>query len=136
MAARPAHAPGPGDDGRLLYDSPNFPKDDKGPVFDEPWQAQAFAMVMMLYKEGCFSWNEWVRALSTEIADGPPIQAQPGDGPNAIYYHQWLAALEKLAADKGLTSFDDLARRKDEWRRAYLNTKHGQPIELRRGQQP
>lgn len=122
------------DDGRKLYESPRFPKDDKGPVFEQPWQAQAFAMVLKLYQGGAFTWDEWVRALSEEIAAGTPAGVDPSDGANSIYYHQWLAALEKLSVAKGLASSAAMAKRKEEWRRAYVKTPHGEPIELARGQ--
>jgi len=47
------------------------------PVFAEPWQAQAFAIVVELQERGVFTWNEWVRTLSAEIAARP---AAPGRG--------------------------------------------------------
>ncbi len=106
---------------------PGLPRDDQGPVFAEPWQAQAFAMTVKLHEAGHFEWSEWVDYISAEIAEGaPPDEADD----NAIYYRQWLSALERLVADKGLSSPPELVHRKDEWRRAYENTPHGEPVEL------
>jgi hypothetical protein len=38
--------------------------------------------------------------------------------------------LERICAEKQLIGHEDLSRRQQEWRRAYLNTPHGQPIDL------
>src|SRR3989449_10394490 len=50
--------------------------------------------------------------------------------------HDWLAALEKIVADKGLGATDALLTRKDEWDRAASATPHGPPIVLPRRPQP
>jgi len=107
-----------------------FPRDDEGsPVFREPWQAQAFAMVVRMHQAGHFSWPEWADALATQIqiaqAAGDP---DLGD----TYYLHWLAAFEQLMANKGLVSADELAARKQAWAAAASATPHGQAIELAR----
>src|SRR5579862_8977484 len=38
---------------------PSLPRDQGGPLFREPWEAQAFAMTLALYRKGLFSWPEW-----------------------------------------------------------------------------
>jgi nitrile hydratase accessory protein len=108
---------------------PGIPRDRSGPVFDAPWEAQAFGLVLMLYERGCFSWSEWAGRLGAEIAAARD-RGERDDG--SRYYQYWLAALEKLVADKGLTSFSELLTRKDEWDRAMRATPHGKPIELPR----
>lgn len=110
-----------------MTSTPALPIDEDGPLFAEPWQAQAFAMAVRLSAEGHFTWVEWVRYLSAEIAADK--DRETGDQLDT-YYCQWLAALEKLVADKGLASGDEMAGRKEDWRRAYLNTPHGKPIKL------
>lgn len=106
---------------------PAIPRDSDGPVFREPWEAQAFALVVRLHEQGLFGWDEWAAALSHEIA-----AAQAAGDPDLgdTYYHHWAAALEKLLAAKGAAASDDVDRRADQWRRAYINTPHGQPVEL------
>ena len=37
---------------------------DGSPVFNEPWQAQAFAMAVTLHEAGYFSWSEWSDRLA------------------------------------------------------------------------
>lgn len=103
--------------------------DGREPVFAEPWQAQAFALVIELNRLGHFDWKEWVGTFSAEIARHP---AAPGEEPAQAYYRQWLAALEALVIAKGLSSGNEIARRKEEWRIAYLRTPHGLPVELAR----
>jgi nitrile hydratase accessory protein len=106
---------------------PGIPRDDGGPVFREPWEAQAFAMVVALNERGLFTWSEWAAALGAEIK-----RAQSAGDPDlgTTYYRHWLAALERLVAQKGVAGRDMLARYRDAWDRAADRTPHGQPIEL------
>ncbi len=113
----PAHMP-------LLAKQPG---DDGGPIFSEPWQAQAFAMVLALHQRGAFSWPEWAAALSTQISTAQSAgDADLGD----TYYHHWLAALESLVAAKGLVSAEELHTCAHAWEDAADRTPHGQPIVL------
>lgn len=111
---------------------PAIPRDAEGPVFRAPWEAQAFAMAVMLHERGHFTWPEWAERLADEIA---AARARGEDDDGRGYYHFWLSALEKLVAAKRLVLADELASRKAEWDRAARETPHGQPIELpgRRG---
>lgn len=52
--------------------------------FDEPWQAEVFAMAVSLEQRGVFDWSEWTRALGAEIAAGPD---QAG---HEAYFQAWL----------------------------------------------
>ncbi len=111
-----------------LEELPALPRDDDGPVFQEPWQAQAFAMTLRLHEAGCFTWSEWAQSLGAEITRaGEAGEPDLGD----TYYHHWLAALEKLVAAKGLVASDALAERKAAWAHAAAHTPHGAPILLR-----
>ena len=105
---------------------PALPRDDEGPVFRAPWEAQAFGMTLALYERGLFTWKEWADRLSVEIA----AAHEQDDGTR--YYELWLAALEKLVGDKGLVLDAELATRRDEWAQAAAETPHGKPIELKR----
>ncbi|WP_062381295.1 nitrile hydratase accessory protein [Pseudomonas abietaniphila] len=101
--------------------------DKEGPVFDKPWQAQAFSLLVHLHQTGLFPWNEWVQTFSDEIKASP---AQPGESVNDAYYRQWLAAMESMVTTLGLTGIEDITRRTEQWQQAYLNTPHGQPVTL------
>jgi nitrile hydratase accessory protein len=108
-------------------DMPPIPQDGDGPVFREPWEAQAFAMVLDLYDRGHFTWSEWVRHLSAEIAGA---KARGEADPGATYYRHWLAAFEKLVAAKGLASSEQLAARRDQWAEADHHRGFGEPVVL------
>src|SRR5258705_5990894 len=107
---------------------PGIPSDSDGPVFREPWEAQAFAMALALHKRGLFTWPEWAATLAAEIK-----RAQAAGDPDtgATYYRHWLNALERLVAEKGITDEATLARYHDAWDHAADPTPHGAPIELR-----
>jgi nitrile hydratase accessory protein len=106
---------------------PGIPRDADGPVFCEPWEAQAFAMALALHERGLFTWPQWAATLAEEIK-----RAQAAGDPDTgeTYYHHWLAALERLVAETGVASRETLARYHDAWDRAAGRTPHGQPIEL------
>jgi nitrile hydratase accessory protein len=107
---------------------PGIPCDAEGPVFREPWEAQAFAMALALHERGVFTWSEWAEALGTEIK-----RAQAAGDPDTgeTYYRHWLATLEGLVAKKGVASSETLHRYRDAWDNAADRTPHGKPIELR-----
>ena len=107
---------------------PSIPRDADGPVFREPWEAQAFAMTLALHARGLFTWPEWAAALAEEIK-----RAQRAGDPDTgeTYYRHWLAALERIVADKGVADVGTLARYRDAWDHAADRTPHGKPIELR-----
>ena len=107
---------------------PSIPCDAEGPVFREPWEAQAFAMALALHARGVFTWPEWAATLSAEIK-----RAQQAGDPDTgeTYYRHWLNALERLVAEKGLADAKTLARYYDAWDHAADRTPHGAPIELR-----
>ena len=104
-----------------------IPRDNDGPVFREPWEAQAFAMALALHERGLFTWSEWAATLGEEIK-----RAQAAGDPDTgtTYYRHWLAALERLVAEKRIANADTLARYRDAWDRAADRTPHGTPIEL------
>jgi nitrile hydratase accessory protein len=103
-----------------------LPTDSEGPVFAEPWQASAFALAVHLSERGAFAWSEWSAALGRQIEAA--AQRTPEEG--AAYDHGWLDALERLCREKGLVNAAEIERRREEWREAYLNTPHGQPVDL------
>jgi nitrile hydratase accessory protein len=110
--------------------APGQPHDADGPVFSEPWEAQAFALAVALHERGIFSWPEWGATLAVEIE-----RAQAAGDPDTgeTYYHHWLAALERLVHSKGLTDAATLERYADAWEHAAVRTPHGTPIELQEG---
>jgi nitrile hydratase accessory protein len=107
--------------------SPLLPRDEKGPVFAEPWQAQAFALAVQLSAAGHFTWTEWTTALGAQL-QAAADRGEPDEG--SRYFEHWLAALEHLVAEKKLIDLTALRERKAAWVDAYRHTPHGQPVEL------
>ena len=107
---------------------PSIPCDAEGPVFREPWEAQAFALTLSLYDRGLFVWPEWAAILGDEIK-----KAQAAGDPDTgeTYYRHWLAALERIVAEKGVTDPGTLRKYYDAWDHAADRTPHGTPIELK-----
>jgi nitrile hydratase accessory protein len=91
-------------------------------VFDQPWQATAFALTVALHQKGVFSWTDWAQTLGRHIA------AHPDDG--RAYYQRWLAALEEMVQRCQLGTIEDLHRLQQAWADAAERTPHGRPIEL------
>jgi nitrile hydratase accessory protein len=106
---------------------PQLPRDEGGPVFAEPWQAQAFALAVKLSEQGHFTWKEWAVTLADELK-AAANRGEPDDGSH--YYNHWLVALERLVTAKGLSDSAALLARKEAWAEAYRHTPHGKPVEL------
>ena len=115
-------------DAQRLKALPRIPRDEEGPVFAEPWQAQAFAMAVRLSEQGHFTWKEWAAALAAELKAAED-RGEPDDGTH--YYEHWLATLERLVTAKALSNPTEMLSRKKAWADAYRHTPHGKPVELR-----
>jgi len=116
-------------DSTQFTDLPRLPRDADGPVFAEPWQAQAFALAVRLSAQGHFTWKEWSATLADEL-QAAADRGEPDDG--SRYYEYWLAALERLVTSKQLADRGELVSRKEAWADAYRHTPHGKPVELRK----
>ena len=114
----------------VLERLPRLPSDDEGPVFREPWEAEAFALAVHLSEAGRFSWAEWTAALTREVA-AASAAGDPDLGDT--YYRHWLKALQALCVEKGLVAPDRLMERAEAWRAAYRRTPHGRPVSLMSG---
>jgi nitrile hydratase accessory protein len=108
-------------------DLPGIPSDSDGVVFREPWEAQAFSIAVALNERGLFTWGEWAAGLGEEIR-ASEARGDPDTG--EIYYHHWLAALERIVVTKRATDPETLARYRAAWKRSVGRTPHGTPIEL------
>ena len=107
---------------------PTIPRDRQGPVFSEPWEAQAFALALALHDKGLFAWTEWAAMLGEEIKKA---QATGDPDTGATYYSHWMATLERMVAEKDVTTMETLTQHRHAWDRAAHRTPHGTPIELR-----
>lgn len=103
---------------------PGLKLEDGEPVFSEPWEASAFALVVELYNQGVFSWDEWAETL------GQTIKA---NDPDTAYYQNWLDALQAILENKSVLASPEVKKREEEWAAAVYATPHGQPIKLQNG---
>ena len=104
-----------------------FELDNDERVFSEPWEAQAFAIVVTLSNAGCFTWEEWAKIFSEVIAESK-IRGGPSDGSD--YYLNWVKALERIVSEKEIADLSNLESVKVAWKNAYKNTPHGKPVHL------
>jgi len=107
--------------------NPDIPVDADGPVFREPWEAQAFAMTLALFDKGLFAWPEWAAMLGETIK---AAQAAGDPDTGETYYQHWLETLERMVTKKSVTSPANLHAYRDAWEHAAARTPHGAPIEL------
>ena len=90
-----------------LADLPLLPRDEDGPVFAEPWQAQAFAVVVELTEAGTITREEWAECLGAVLKEAE----QRGEyDTGERYYDHWLTALERVVVEKNLAGWKDLAK--------------------------
>lgn len=101
--------------------------------FAEPWQAELYACTHALCQRGLFSWTEWAAAFSAQIATHPQAR---DEGIEQAYFRQWLAAFETLLARNGICAAQDITALAARWRKAYLHTPHGQPVDLSNAERP
>jgi nitrile hydratase accessory protein len=95
----------------LLAELPLLPRDDDGPVFAEPWQAQAFAMVAGLIDSQMVSREEWAERLGAVLKEAE----ERGEYDTGVhYYDHWLVALEGLVVEKGFAGLQELTKEKEE----------------------
>ncbi|MGX5843524.1 hypothetical protein ACWGTI_22645 [Mesorhizobium sp. ArgA1] len=102
---------------------------DDEPIFAEPWHAQAMAIADLLIGSGTISQSAFTEALGEELR---LVILAGGEDDTDTYHNAVLSALERLLDAGGNVSRMELAHCRDEWRRAHLNTPHGQPVKLDR----
>jgi len=104
-----------------------LPADERTPTFNEPWEAQAFAIAVAMQRSGVFTKEEWATTLGEEIKEAQQ-RGDPDTG--TTYYRHWLAAVEHLVQSKGIANEKKLLQYQEAWHKAADRTPHGQPIVL------
>ena len=107
---------------------PDLAKDEESTQFNEPWQAQVFALAVSLSKAGLFSWQEWSDELSATI-----LKAKEFGDPDlgSTYYQHWLKTLERMLTSKEVLDQTSILQRMKKLEEAFLRTPHGQPIKIK-----
>lgn len=88
--------------------------------FEEPWQAQLFALTVALNEAGQFTWSEWAEVF------GPRVKGVGADQ----YWETWSEALVALLEAKGIAGAPDILALTRRWQAAAKATPHGKPILL------
>lgn len=96
--------------------------------FDDPWQAQLFALTVALSDAGHFSWPDWTVAFGATLKRHGASRELDG---GADYFNAWLETLEGLLNRTGMAASADVSGVKAAWEEAYLTTPHGQPVRLK-----
>jgi nitrile hydratase accessory protein len=71
-------------------------------VFEEPWEGRVFGMAVALHDRRLYAWQEFQTSLIDEIGKAETA-ADAGR-----YYERWLASFERLLADKGVVTPEEL----------------------------
>ena len=85
----------------------DLPRSNGELVFEQPWESRAFGLAASLEDDGHFTWQDFQRALITEVA---AHQSDPGE---YHYDERWLATLEALLAERGLVDPAEVDDRAD-----------------------
>lgn len=88
--------------------------------FEEPWQAQLFALTVALNEAGHFTWPEWAEVF------GPRVQSVEAEH----YWQIWSEALVVMLEERGISDADAVNALTERWQAAARATPHGQPILL------
>jgi nitrile hydratase accessory protein len=95
--------------------------------FDEPWQAQLFALTVALSEAGHFSWPAWTEAFGAVLKDHGAARPLDGQGD---YWNAWLVTLEGMLDRAGSAVRDEVESVRARWEHAYLSTPHGKPVRI------
>ncbi|MCH2164400.1 MAG: nitrile hydratase accessory protein [Marinovum sp.] len=88
--------------------------------FEEPWQAQLFALTVALNESGAFTWSEWAAFF------GPRVQKVEA----SAYWQVWSEALVAMLEARGIADAEVVFDLQTRWQDAARATPHGMPIEL------
>jgi nitrile hydratase accessory protein len=100
---------------------------DGGPAFAEPWQAEAYAMAQTLMESGGIAASDWAAAFGAALRKAADRGAADD---SETYYAALVEALISVLVGEGRLDAEDIARRVEDWRAAYLRTPHGKPVTL------
>ena len=106
---------------------PPLPRKRGEPVFQDSWEAEAYAMGNILVKSGLVSCRQWMDLMADAIQ-----KAQAAGDPDTgdTYYHHWCAALESLCFQRGLISPEAYQDLLVLWAQAIANTPHGVSLSI------
>lgn len=95
--------------------------------FHKPWHAQIFALTVHLNEQGHFEWKDWSKTFSAALSSKGSKELIINDDD---YYLIWLKTLEEFLGETVKLQSDEIIQYFQDWRAAFLNTPHGQPVKL------
>lgn len=82
-------------------------------IFEAPWEARAFGMVVRLCESGLYHWDDFkdrlIQAIAQRACKDPEVDPESG------YYHHWLCAFEQLLKDHSILNGAELEARTAEY---------------------
>lgn len=97
------------------------------PVFQDSWEAEAFAMGNILVQEGLVSAREWMDLMAEAIR----VAQATGDlDAGDTYYLHWCSALEAICFLRGIISPEAYQVLLFTWAQAIANTPHGVALSI------
>ena len=87
-------------------------------LFEEAWQSRVFAMTILLYQDGLFSWNEFQDELIEVIGRWDAVNDETRQ---YEYYDHFSEALNTLLNKKNIVASGEMGKRTDE----YASRPHG-----------
>jgi nitrile hydratase accessory protein len=94
--------------GRVIADmtgSEAMPRKNGELMFEAPWQGRALGMAVALNEGKVYDWDEFRAELIALIG------AAESNGDPSSYYERWVAAFERLLAEKGLMTATEIEER-------------------------
>ena len=85
-----------------------LPRQNGELLFNEPWEARAFALAVALNQSGRYPWRDFSAELAAQTATAQAL------GQASSYYERWLVSLEEVLNGKGLINPEELAERMDQ----------------------
>lgn len=85
-----------------------LPRENGELVFENPWEARAFGIAVVLNNQGTYPWRDFSAGLAEEIGSAESSDVE------STYYERWLASLVRLAIAMGLISEDELENKTHE----------------------
>lgn len=92
------------------------------PPFEEPWQAQLFALTVALNEAGHLPWPEWAQAFGRRRSQGVDDASD--------YWPHWAETLSDEVTRRGIAGAEDIVALTMAWTRAAHATPHGVAVTL------
>lgn len=98
-----------------------------GLCFSEPWHAELLAIAILLYETGRLDKSELSEIAGKAISDkGWSVGTASGEDA----FVAALSKMESVLAGSGIAGRTEIDSALNEWRQAYLDTPHGEPVKL------